>query len=338
MPADDGSDRVFVVEQRGLVKVVRDGLVARTPFLDVRDKVSCCGERGLLGLAFHPRFPADPRIFVDYTDRDGETVVAAFTVGDGGRAATVDPATERILLRIRQPYSNHNGGHLAFGPDGMLYVGMGDGGSGGDPEGYGQRLDTLLGKLLRIDVDRSVGDRPYAIPSDNPFAGGGGRPEIWALGLRNPWRFSFDPVTGDLWVGDVGQGRLEEVSVIRAGRPAPANLGWNRMEGDRCFEPETGCDRAGLTLPVAVYGHGSDCSVTGGPVARGAAAGSLAGRYLFGDYCSGTIRWIDAAVTRLTLPKVLLETGRRIVSFGRTEAGAILVVDIDGEILELRPR
>lgn len=337
----DGSGRLLVVEQGGLVKTLRDGLVARTPFLDVRALTDAGGERGLLGLAFHPDFPRDPRIFVDYTDRAGDTVVASYRVGEAGRGATADPASGTILLRVDQPYANHNGGHLAFGPDGFLYIGMGDGGSGGDPEGNGQRRTTLLGKILRIDVDRAAGGRPYAIPADNPFARGGGAPEIWALGVRNPWRFSFDPGTGDLWVGDVGQNAIEEVDVIRAGTPGGVNLGWKVTEGDRCFEPSEGCDASGFLAPVAVYRHDAGCSVTGGVVARGAATGSLAGHYLFADYCGGWIRALDAAgaAPGPDGPRAVTvaETGRSIVSFGLDADGSVLVVDIaGGELLRLR--
>ena len=237
------------------------------PFLDIRDRIEAGGERGLLGLAFHPDFPADPRLFVDYTDRNGNTVVSSFAVpyATPGQA---DPDTERVLLRIEQPYPNHNGGALAFGPDGDLYIATGDGGSAGDPHGNGQDLDTLLGKLLRIRVGAADGSGPpYLIPPDAPFAvDPRARPEIRAYGLRNPWRFSFDRLTGDLWIGDVGQGDWEEVDRLSASAPpdvAP-NFGWNVMEGDHCFEA-TSC-REAVVRPVAEYGH--DQGITGGLVAR----------------------------------------------------------------------
>ena len=338
--AGDGSGRLFVVEQAGRIRIVRDGRLVGEPFLDIAGRISSGGERGLLGLAFHPGFPDDPRFFVDYTDRDGNTVVSSFTVagGLGSTADRADAGSERILLRVVQPFPNHNGGGLAFGPDGELYVGTGDGGSGGDPEGNGQRLDTLLGKLLRIDVDAPSGGRPYGIPADSPFAAGGGLPEIWAYGLRNPWRFSFDSATGDLWIGDVGQDRYEEIDRTRAGTPAPVDYGWNRMEATHCFDPGSGCDRTGLALPIAEYGHDAGCAVTGGYVARGSEAGPLVGVYLFGDFCTGRIWGLDANGPDRQEPVLLLESGRSISSFGEDESGAILLTDLArGELVRLGP-
>jgi glucose/arabinose dehydrogenase len=336
--AGDGSGRLFVVEQAGRVRVVQDGRLVDAPFLDVAGRISSGGERGFLGLAFHPDFPGDPRIFVDYTDPDGNTVVSAFNVsgGQGSPADTADPSSERVLLRVSQPFANHNGGGLAFGPDGYLYIGTGDGGDGGDPQENGQRLDTLLGKLLRIDVDAASGGRPYAIPSGNPFLAGGGAPEIWAYGLRNPWRFSFDRVTGDLWIGDVGQNSYEEIDRTRAGAPSPANYGWNRMEAMHCFEPASECDETDLVAPIAEYDHDAGCAVTGGHVARGERAGALAGVYVFGDYCSGRIWGLDANGPDRQEPVLLLESGRSISSFGEDEAGAILLTDsARGELVRL---
>ncbi len=337
--AGDGSGRLFVVEQGGRIRVVRDGQVSREPFLDIRDRVGAGGERGLLGLAFSPAFPADRRFFVDYTDLGGTTVISSFLAGSGAAAEGADPASEEVLLRIAQPYPNHNGGGLAFGPDGLLYIGLGDGGGSGDPEGNGQRLDTLLGKLLRIDVTAPPPDgRPYAIPTGNPFASGGGAPEIWAIGLRNPWRFSFDRLTGELWIGDVGQNRYEEIDRTPAGAAPPVNYGWNRMEANHCFQPASGCDRTGLALPIAEYGHDAGCAVTGGHVARGDAAGSSAGVYLFGDFCSGRIWGLDANGPDRQEPVLLLESGRSISSFGEDEAGRILFTDLArGELLRLVP-
>lgn len=338
--AGDGSGRLFVLEQAGRIRVVRDGRLVDTPFLDISGRISSGGERGLLGLAFHPGFPADPRFFVDYTDADGNTVVAAFTVPAGRPSSDVaDPGSERVLLRVTQPYANHNGGGLAFGPDGMLYIGTGDGGSGGDPQGNGQRLDTLLGKLLRIDVDRATGGRAYGIPPDNPFAAGGGEPEIWAYGLRNPWRYGFDRATGTLWIGDVGQGSYEEIDRTPAGTPPPIDYGWNVMEGSHCFAPAEGCDRTGLTLPMAEYGHDAGCAVTGGYVARAPTAGALAGVYVFGDYCSGRIWGLAAAGPDRQEPVTLLESGRSISSFGEDEAGDVLFTDLArGEVVRLVAR
>jgi len=332
--AGDGSGRLFVLEQVGRIRIVQDGELRPEPFLDVSDRLVAGGEQGLLGLAFHPAFATNGRFFVNYTDANGDTVVAEYGL-DAGETDRADPDSERVLLRIDQPFANHNGGNLAFGPDGFLYVGAGDGGSAGDPMGNGQGLDTLLGKILRIDVDGRSGGRPYAIPPDNPFVGReGARPEIWALGLRNPWRFSFDRGTGDLWIGDVGQASFEEIDTAPAGEPG-VNYGWNTMEGRACFAPETGCDESGLALPVAVYGHDAGCSVTGGFVYRGARWPDLVGAYLFSDYCSGTIWALDAEHPNAG-PTVLLETGRAISSFGEDEAGELCVTDLaGGELLRV---
>ena len=271
--AGDGSGRVFVAEQAGRIRIVRGGTLAERPFLDITGRIASGGERGLLGIAFHPGYPADPRVFVDYTDKDGNTVVSSFrmTATDPDAA---DPDSEVVILRVTQPFANHNGGAIKFGPDGKLYIALGDGGSGGDPQGNGQRLDTLLAKILRIDVDAATGSGAYAIPPDNPFlATAGAKPEIWLTGLRNPWRFSFDGATGDLWIGDVGQAAWEEIDVARHGAGG-LNFGWNVMEGFHCYQPSNGCDKADLTLPVAEYGHDLGCAVIGGVVVRDAAPGS----------------------------------------------------------------
>jgi glucose/arabinose dehydrogenase len=329
--AEDGSGRLFVLEQVGRIRVVADGRLLAEPFLDLGDRVVSGGEQGLLGFAFHPLFERNGRFFVDYTDTSGDTVVAEYRVSDED-ADRADPGSERVLLQIDQPFANHNGGHLAFGPDGYLYVATGDGGSAGDPMGNGQRLDTLLGKVLRIDVD-ARGGRAYGIPPDNPFVDReGARPEIWAFGLRNPWRFSFDRETGDLWIGDVGQGSFEEIDHV-AGDEAGVNFGWNVMEGPDCFEPASGCDESGLTMPVAVYGHGEGCSVTGGFVYRGSRRPELRRAYLYADYCSGRLWGLDAERADAR-PAVLLETGRSISSFGQDEAGELYVTDhAGGEVL-----
>ena len=316
--AGDGSGRLFVLEQPGRIRIVAEGALRERPFADLTSRVSSGGERGLLGLAFHPDFASNRRFFVNYTrEPDGATVIAEY------RAARLDPdrarGVERVLLTVAQPFSNHNGGMLAFGPDGHLYIALGDGGGGGDPGNRAQNRNSLLGKILRIDVDR---ERPYAIPPDNPFADGGGRREIYALGLRNPWRFSFDRRSGRLLAGDVGQGRSEEIDVIRRGR----NYGWPIMEGPLCFRPRTGCDRSGLTPPAAHYRHaGGRCSITGGYVYRGAAIPDLVGTHLSGDFCSGEIFGLRARERSL-----LLDTGLRISSFGEDEAGEVYVVDLDG--------
>jgi glucose/arabinose dehydrogenase len=331
--AGDGSGRLFVLEQEGRIRVLRDGRLLPEPYLDIRRRVAAGGERGLLGLAFSPRFAADGLLFVDYTDVDGDTVVSEFRAPDPA-ADRVDPASERILLRIDQPFGNHNGGALAAGPDGMLWIATGDGGSGGDPLKNGQMLDTLLGKLLRIDPRPAAG-APYGIPADNPFvAQDGARAEIWAYGLRNPWRFSFDRATGDLWIGDVGQNAIEEIDRWPAGSPAGPNFGWRVMEAGSCFEPADGCRRAGLVLPVAVYGHGEGCSVTGGYVYRGSALPGLVGTYLYGDFCSGTIWGLDAAAGQ-PAPRVLLEARIALASFGEDEAGELYVVDLGGSVYRI---
>ena len=326
--AGDGSGRLYVVEQSGLIRMIEDGEVVRTPFLDISDLTEAGGEQGLLGLAFHPAFERDRRFFINYTDTEGDTVVASYGVADDG--VTADPDSAHTILKLDQPYSNHNGGHVAFGPDGYLYIGMGDGGSAGDPEENGQNLDALLGKMLRIDVD--AGD-PYAIPDDNPFADGGGAPEIWAYGLRNPWRFSFDEPSGTLWIGDVGQDQLEEIDRVPADRPG-LNYGWNLMEGSRCYQGS--CDASGKVLPVTEYDHDDGCSITGGFVYRGDEFPDMRGGYFFSDYCSGTIWAIDANANGPVKPDVLLESGGSISSFGVDEDGELYVTDISsGEVLQV---
>jgi glucose/arabinose dehydrogenase len=337
--AEDGSGRIFVVEQGGTIRTVTNGTLDATPFLDVSDRLTSGGEQGLLGLAFHPGYPTDPRFFVDYTNQAGATVIASFTV-DPATPGRADPGSERILLTIAQPYPNHNGGALAFGPDGMLYIAMGDGGSGGDPHGNGQRLDTLLGKILRIDVGGRdatavAATTPYAIPPDNPFvATAGARPEIWLLGLRNPWRMRFDDATGDLWIGDVGQGDWEEIDAIRAGTSGQ-DLGWNIMEGTHCFKALT-CDQAGLTPPVAEYGHGSGCAVVGGVVARNDTVPGIRDRYVFADYCSGNVWTLDPTGDRLREPDLVLSSGRNISAIGSAEDGTVLMTDFGaGQLLRV---
>ena len=327
--AGDGSGRLFVVEQGGEIRIVRDRQVLAAPFLDISDEISSGGERGLLGLAFHPRYPADPRLFVDYTDPNGDTRVSSFTV-DPSRPDVVDRSTERRLLFVKQPYPNHNGGALAFGPDGFLYISLGDGGSGGDPQGNGQSLTTLLAKILRIDVDHRSGPNAYGIPADNPFANGAGgrRPEIWLTGLRNPWRLSFDRANGDLWIGDVGQGAWEEIDVQRAGVPGGTNFGWNRMEGTHCYQPSSGCESASLTKPVAEYGHDQGCTVIGGIVYRGSAQPALRGGYLFADYCSGRVWAIDPSSNDVRPPTVVANTKHSFTAFGEDERGEAYAVDI----------
>ncbi len=331
--ADDGTGRIFVVEQGGRIRVVRDGALVEQPFLDIADRLTAGGEQGLLGLALHPDFPNDPRLFVDYTDRDGNTVVSSFTLSLDADSA--DPESERVLIRIDQPFPNHNGGAVVFGPDGMLYIAMGDGGSGGDPQGNGQRLDTRLAKILRIDVDVPADqDPPYNVPPDNPFiATTGAFPEIWHTGVRNPWRIRFDPETGDLWIGDVGQGAWEEIDVARSGQKG-LNFGWNRMEGFECYEASAGCDQTGLTAPLAAYGHDLGCAVVGGVVVHDPAQAALDGRYLFADECSGNIWLMDPTGDGRREPTLALGSGRHISAIGQSATGAVYLVDLGtGELL-----
>jgi len=334
--AGDGSDRLFVAEQAGRIRIVRGGALGDRPFLDITGRIASGGERGLLGITFHPDYPTDPRLFVDYTDRDGNTVVSSFRVSPTDPDAA-DADGEVILLRVAQPFANHNGGGVGFGPDGMLYIALGDGGSAGDPQGNGQRLDTLLAKILRIDVDGTPsGGNAYAIPKDNPFvAVDGARPEIWLTGLRNPWRFRFDSGTGDLWIGDVGQGRWEEIDVSRRG-VGGLDYGWNRMEGFHCFEPADGCDQTGLTLPVAEYGHDLGCAVIGGVVVRDPRQGRLDGRYLFGDACRDNLWLMDPTGEGRREPVIAAHLGRTLSSIGETEDGVVYATSLGaGELLRI---
>jgi glucose/arabinose dehydrogenase len=334
--AGDGSGRLFVLAQEGQIWIVEDGQRTDTPFLDISGRITSGGERGLLGLAFHPGYPDEPRFYVDYTDQQGDTVVSAWTVSSNPDVA--DAASEQMLLHVDQPFPNHNGGDLVFGPDGFLYISLGDGGSGGDPQGNGQNPDALLGKILRVDVDHPSGDRAYGVPPDNPFVDRNGtRPEIWVMGLRNPWRMSFDRTTGDFWIGDVGQGSYEEIDVVRAGSGGGQNFGWNTTEGFHCFR-SANCDQDGLTQPVTEYTHDGNCSVTGGYVYRGEAHADLVGGYFFADYCSGRVWAIDSTENEVREPTLVLESGRSISSFGEDAAGELYVTDLDGELLRLGGR
>jgi glucose/arabinose dehydrogenase len=332
----DGSGDLLVVEQAGVIRRLPGGNGPAVAFLDIRGRVRSGGERGLLGIALHPDYHDNGRFFVDYTDADGDTVVSRFTRTSGG---TAEPGSEHVILRVQQPAANHNGGAIRFGPDGFLYIALGDGGGGGSFHGHAR--DTLLGKILRLDVDTTPpsGAR-YRVPSDNPFAGTAGvRPEIWLTGLRNPWRFSFDTANGDLWIGDVGAGDREEVDVARAG-VGGLDFGWDVMEGTACLGGGDGCDRTGLTLPVSEYDHNAGCVISGGVVYRGAAIPTLVGRYLFADLCTGIIYSIDAGPggPRLRAGQRLIRPGGQIVSFGLDEAGEVLIVDLGGTISRLVPR
>jgi glucose/arabinose dehydrogenase len=329
---DDDSGRFFVVEQGGTIRIVSNGTIVSTPFLDISAKVTFSGEMGLLGLAFHHNFAQNGLFYVDYDRTVGsqvQTIIAEYSVSstDGNRA---DPASERILLTIDQPFTNHKGGQLAFGPDGYLYIAMGDGGSGGDPFGNGQNLQTLLGKVLRIDVDRVSGALPYAIPPDNPFASGGGLAEIWAYGLRNPWRFSFDRASGRLFCGDVGENAYEEIDILQKG----GNFGWNIMEGMHCYSPATGCNMKGLILPITEYDHSEGVTILGGYVYNGKAIPFLVGTYVFGDFSNGKIWSLVESPSGTWTRTLLLATGRSISSFGQDASGELYVVDYSGSVLK----
>jgi glucose/arabinose dehydrogenase len=323
--AAEGSGRLFITLQEGQI-VIYDGThILPTPFLDITPLVSSGGERGLLSVAFHPNHRINGVFFVDYTNIDGNTVIARYSISRDANIA--DPNSAVILLTVAQPFANHNGGQLQFGPDGYLYIGMGDGGSGGDPFNNAQNLGTLLGKILRIDIDSGF---PYAIPADNPFAGvPNALPEIWAFGLRNPWRFSFDRSMHDLFIADVGQDSWEEVDFQPAGSQGGQNYGWRLMEGNHCYDPPSNCDPGGLTLPILEYEHGSNdsngCSISGGYRYRGTQNPDLTGTYLYGDFCTGRIWGASQQGTGGWTTAELLHTSLSISTFGEDEAGEMYV-------------
>ncbi|MBI1729175.1 PQQ-dependent sugar dehydrogenase [Candidatus Acetothermia bacterium] len=329
--ARDNSGRLFIVEQTGTIRILQDGKPLAAPFLNLGNRTRGGGEQGLLSVAFHPNYAQNGRLFVDYTRAgDGATIIAEFHVGSDPNLA--DLASEHVLLVIRQPFSNHNGGLVKFGPDGYLYIGMGDGGSGGDPQGNGQNLSVLLGKLLRIDVDNTDG-KPYAIPADNPFINTtvAGK-EVYAYGLRNPWRYSFDRCNGRLFLADVGQGNYEEIDLIDSG----GNYGWNTMEGTHCFHPSSGCNRTGLTLPIAEYDHSAgDCAVTGGYVYRGTEIPDLDGHYLFADYCTGHLWSLVQDSTGQWQMTQLRDLGFNISSLGEDQEGELYIVDLGGAVYKI---
>jgi glucose/arabinose dehydrogenase len=338
--ARDGTGRIFIVEQTGKIKILKNGVVRSTPFLNLTSQVSRGGEQGLLGLAFHPNFKTNRKLYVNFTNLNGNTVIREY------RASATNPnvvatSTMRRIVKIYQPYTNHNGGMLAFGPDGYLYIGMGDGGGAGDPGNRAQSTGTLLGKLLRIDVNGTTATRAYRIPSGNPYVGVAGADEIWQLGLRNPWRFSFDRATGNLWIGDVGQAAYEEVDrAVRtsSGAGKGVNWGWRVLEGTHCYSPSTGCNTAGKTMPLLDYDHANGrCAVTGGYVYRGSAIPVLRGGYVFADYCSGEI-WVVPASASAPASKVrLLDTNLLISSFGENARGELLVTDLNGRVYRIDP-
>ena len=334
--AKDGSGRTYVVEQIGLVQAFDDGFIGQSPFMDIRDRVSCCGERGLLGIAFPVDFSSSRTLYVNYTTTAPgslQTRVSRFRLLPD--AHQVDPDTEEILLQFHQPWRNHNGGQIAFGPDGYLWIGTGDGGSAADPQDNGQKGQTLLGKLLRIDVS-AASAAPYVIPPDNPFIGNDDfLDEIWAYGLRNPWRFSFDRQTGDLYIADVGQNAWEEVNFQPAGSPGGENYGWRIMEGLHCFNPSTACPTAGLTMPVVEYDRISGLSITGGYVYRGQDHPTLQGIYFFADYVTGNI-WGLRQVNGVWESELLLDSPYNVSSFGEDEAGNLYILHYNGTIFQVQ--
>jgi cysteine-rich repeat protein len=344
-------NRLFVVEQQGRIRIIKSGALLAAPFLAIEGKVACCGERGLLSVAFHPDFETNGRFFVNYTNNDGDTVIARYQVS-GGNPDDADEGSEIILLTVDQPFSNHNGGQLAFGPDGFLYAGMGDGGSGGDPQENGQSDTTLLGKMLRINVD--VDSPPfYAVPTSNPNPGAGDPLGlIRAKGLRNPWRFTFDRLTGDVYIGDVGQAAVEEVDFQPSASTGGENYGWDVFEGSDCFDPQphlTTCPDppTEFTMPVAEYGHGANggCSVTGGFVYRGCRMPDLRGTYFYSDYCSAFIRTFrmvgGAATNQADVTQQLAPGGGlsidSVTSFGEDTRGELYIADHGGEIFKIVP-
>ena len=330
--AGDGSNRLFVVEQAGRIKIIKNGTLLNTPFLDLtgKNRVLTGSERGLLGLAFPPGYATKGYFYVNYTRQpDGATIVARY-FRDAANPDLANPDSEQILLKISQPAPNHNGGKLAFGlNDNFLYISTGDGGSGNDPNNHGQRTDTLLGKILRIDPETTPPNRPYNIPASNPFVGSSPRDEIWALGLRNPWRFSFDRETGDIYIGDVGQGAFEEIDFQPAASTGGENYGWKIFEGPICRPPTAGCIApANYVPPIHSYAHPNDncASVTGGHVYRGPTYPDMQGIYFFAGYCNGQIWGLQRDNGGMWQAKMLLTDLRTITSFGEDEAGELYII------------
>jgi glucose/arabinose dehydrogenase len=331
--AGDGTSRLFIVEKGGRIRIVKNGSLLATPFLDISGSVSRGGEQGLLGLAFHPAFETNRKFYVNFTNTSGNTVVREYKASSSNPDRTAS-GSGRTLLQIGQPYANHNGGMLAFGRDGYLYIGTGDGGSAGDPGNRAQSIKTLLGKMLRIDVNGTTSTKPYRIPRSNPYVGRPGLNEIWQRGLRNPWRFSFDRSNGNLWIGDVGQGTWEEVdrAVRTSTGPGKAvNWGWRVMEGRHCYKPSTGCNTSGKKKPLVEYKHADGrCSVTGGYVYRGSGIPALRGYYVYGDYCTGEVWAVAAGASAPATGIRLLDTSRMISGFGQDDRGELYLCDIAG--------
>jgi glucose/arabinose dehydrogenase len=325
----DGTNRLFILEQRGNIRILQNGELLSTPFLDLRSQVGVSSnEQGLLGLAFHPNYEQNGTFFINYTDLNGNTVISRLQVSSDPN--TADPNSERPILRVNQPFGNHNGGHLLFGPDGYLYIGLGDGGSANDPKGNGQNISTLLGSMLRLDIDNG---NPYAIPPDNPYTNGKGLPEIWASGLRNPWRYSFDRLTGDLYIGDVGQNQWEEINIWEPASPYGVNFGWNFWEGLHPFEGSPPQD-ASFVFPIWEYEHNLGCSVTGGYSYRGSMP-DWQGIYIYGDFCSGNVWGLLKDMNNTWQNTLLFQTDFNITSFGEDEAGELYLVDRAGSIYKL---
>ncbi|HTR22292.1 MAG TPA: PQQ-dependent sugar dehydrogenase [Gemmatimonadales bacterium] len=328
--------RFFVIEKTGTIRIFRHDTLLGTPFLDISSQVSTGSEQGLLSMAFHPNYATNGCFYVSYTNTTGDTRIVRYTVSADPNVA--DATTGDTILTVAQPFENHNGGLVLFGPDGKLWIGLGDGGGSGDTAGNGQNRHVLLGKLLRVDVDAGS---PYAIPAGNPFAGDtSARGEIWAYGLRNPWRFSFDRQTGDLYIGDVGQNLYEEIDVQAAGTLGGQNYGWHVMEGKHCYNPSSGCNMTGLTMPLVEYDHTQGCAITGGYVYRGSVA-ALAGQYLYSDYCSG---FVKSFVLVLGRPSVItdwsadLPTGGNVSSFGEDAKGEVYITTLDGKLYRIVSR
>jgi len=326
----NGSNILYILEQQGIIKVILNGNIISQPFLDIRDRVgSNQNEQGLLGIALDPNYLENREFYLNYTNKNGDTTISRFQANEDLLTAATD--SEQIILSVDQPYANHNGGNLAFGPDNFLYIGLGDGGSGGDPDGNAQNLESLLGKMLRIAV---TGQELYAIPSDNPYVDGGGRPEIWASGLRNPWRYSFDKSSGDLFIADVGQGEWEEINYLPFPLTPGMNFGWDYREGSHPFQ---GTPPPGLTFiePVTEYDHSQGCSVTGGYVYRGQALPDWNGVYFYADYCNGSVWGLLPGDNDTWNSRLLITTDQNISSFGEDTFGELYLISHDGSIFKL---